>query len=49
MDVAFFENGALSVNIIDPMEDASNRYGYTGPIPGVLRPSMNWSIKAVEE
>ncbi|MDD2761206.1 MAG: ABC transporter ATP-binding protein [Methylomonas sp.] len=41
--VDFFERNALTFNVIDPM-DESNRYGYAGPVPGVLRPKLDWSV-----
>jgi lipopolysaccharide transport system ATP-binding protein len=45
--VEFFDKNALTFNVVDPMDERSNRYGYAGPIPGVVRPQFDWSI--VEE
>ena len=45
--VEFFDKNALTFNVVDPMDDRSNRYGYAGPVPGVVRPQFDWSI--VEE
>ncbi len=47
MEVEFFDKNALTFNVVDPMDERSNRYGYGGPVPGVVRPHFDWSI--VEE
>lgn len=41
--VNFYEQSALSFNVRDPMDESSNRYGYGGPVPGVVRPRLDWS------
>ncbi len=43
-EVEFFDRNALTFNVVDPIDDRSNRYGYGGPIPGVLRPKLTWEI-----
>jgi len=43
-NIEFFDNNALTFNVVDPMDERSNRYGYAGPIPGVVRPQLDWSI-----
>lgn len=43
-DVEFFDRNALTFNVIDPMDERSNRYGYAGPVPGVIRPKLVWHI-----
>ena len=43
-NVEFFDRNALTFNVIDPMDEHSNRYGYAGPIPGVVRPALNWNF-----
>ena len=43
-NVEFYDQNALTFNVIDPMDDGSNRYGYSGPIPGVVRPRLEWHI-----
>jgi len=43
-DVEFFDRNALTFNVIDPMDERSNRYGYAGPMPGIIRPSLSWNI-----
>ena len=42
--IEFFDRNALTFNVVDPMDERSNRYGYGGPIPGVVRPRLDWSI-----
>ncbi len=42
--VEFFDRNALTFNVIDPMDERSNRYGYAGPVPGVIRPKLHWNI-----
>ncbi len=43
-EVEYFDRNALSFNVIDPMDQRSNRYGYAGPMPGVVRPTLAWNI-----
>lgn len=45
--VAFFEKDALCVNLVDPLDETLEveRNGYSGPIPGVIRPSLEWEVK----
>lgn len=47
--VSFWDRSALAVTIIDPIaETVSNiRKGYSGPIPGTVRPQLDWIIKQV--
>lgn len=47
--VDFFERNALTFSVIDPMDERSNRYGYSGPVPGILRPNLDWSVYAGDE
>jgi hypothetical protein len=42
--VEFFDQNALTFNVIDPMDERSNRYGYAGSMPGVVRPNLVWNI-----
>ena len=48
-EVDFFERNALTFNVIDPMDERSNRYGYAGPVPGILRPKLDWHISGGDE
>jgi len=43
-----FDQGALTFNVVDPMIDEFRSYGYFGPIPGAVRPVLNWSFRKVE-
>lgn len=47
--VEFFDRNALTFNVIDPMDERSNRYGYAGAVPGVVRPQLNWTIRRAAE
>jgi len=47
VDVHFHEQGALMFNVRDPMDDVATRVGYNGPIPGAVRPVLQWTISAV--
>jgi homopolymeric O-antigen transport system ATP-binding protein len=44
ISVDFFDHNALTFNVIDPMDELSNRYGYGGPFPGIIRPKLQWNI-----
>ena len=44
LKIEFFNKNALTFNVVDPMDERSNRYGYGGPIPGVVRPQLDWTI-----
>jgi lipopolysaccharide transport system ATP-binding protein len=48
-EVDFFERNALMFNVIDPMDERSNRYGYAGPVPGILRPKLDWHVSGGDE
>lgn len=43
-EVDFFERNALMFNVVDPMDERSSRYGYAGPVPGILRPKLEWHV-----
>jgi lipopolysaccharide transport system ATP-binding protein len=46
--VSFHERAALSVVVVDPIEETlstKTRNGYSGPIPGVVRPHFDWTIQ----
>ncbi len=47
--VDFFERNALMFNVVDPMDARSGRYGYAGPVPGILRPKLDWHISGGDE
>ncbi|KPJ94590.1 MAG: hypothetical protein AMJ53_04965 [Gammaproteobacteria bacterium SG8_11] len=46
--VEFYDRNALTFNVIDPMDEKSDRYGYVGPVPGVLRPKLDWCVTGGE-
>lgn len=45
--IHFYEQNALSFNVKDPIEGTVGRNGYVGIIPGVIRPQLQWKVKAV--
>jgi len=47
--VSFFERDAICVNVRDPVLDTvdSLRLGYVGPVPGPVRPQLQWKIDKV--
>ena len=44
--VSYFERDALAVVLVDPIDETldSLRCGYSGPMPGIIRPRLDWSI-----
>lgn len=46
--VNFFEQSALSFNVRDPRDSEINSYGYGGPIPGAVRPILEWKIERLQ-
>jgi lipopolysaccharide transport system ATP-binding protein len=49
VQVHFYELNALSFNIKDPIDGVPTRYknGYSGIVPGVIRPLLNWNIEKI--
>jgi len=46
--VSFCENHALTFNISDPIEGIpTRRTGYSGRIPGVIRPLLQWKVDCI--
>jgi lipopolysaccharide transport system ATP-binding protein len=47
--VSFFEQNALSVTVREIFDEAAEeqRNGYSGAIPGAIRPKLNWIVKRV--
>ena len=43
-EVEFWDKNAIVFNVVDPMDERSNRYGYGGSIPGAVRPKLKWII-----
>ncbi|MGC8602901.1 MAG: ABC transporter ATP-binding protein [Desulfomonilaceae bacterium] len=50
IQVSFWERGALSVTISEDMDKRLEISGiqYSGPIPGTVRPTLNWEIRKVQ-
>ena len=44
--VSFFEKDALCLTVVDPIDKTIDdlRFGYAGPMPGVVRPKLEWQI-----
>jgi hypothetical protein len=48
--VSFYEKNALTFNIVESSDViATERNGYTGPIPGVVRPKLEWRFNRCDE
>jgi len=45
MKVHFFEENYLTLSVIDPILDNPLRYGFGGPVPGILRPCLAWTME----
>ena len=47
--VSFFERDALAVTMVDPIDETLDtlRCGYSGPMPGAVRPTLDWTIRKV--
>lgn len=46
--VHFFEQNVISFNIKDPLEGSVGRqHGYTGRVPGIVRPQLTWNLVKV--
>ncbi|WP_295444573.1 ABC transporter ATP-binding protein [uncultured Thiodictyon sp.] len=45
--VSFFERDALAVTVVDPIGETLDnlRNGYSGSIPGIVRPRLDWTIQ----
>ncbi|HEV7743990.1 MAG TPA: ABC transporter ATP-binding protein [Pyrinomonadaceae bacterium] len=47
--VHFFERDAVAFQIIDSMDGNSARGEYAGPMPGVVRPLLEWNTRMIAE
>lgn len=47
--VHFYERDAVAFQIIDSMDGDSARREYAGPMPGVVRPLLQWSTTMISE
>ena len=45
--VSFFERGALTFQVVEDLDSTlvENRHGYAGPVPGSIRPKLDWEIE----
>ena len=49
VSIHFDEFGALTFNVRDPIDGVPTRaIGYTGPIPGSVRPLLNWTVGPID-
>ena len=48
--VRFYDQQVLSFHVRDPIENVPTRGGsdYAGPVPGVIRPLLDWQIRSLE-
>jgi lipopolysaccharide transport system ATP-binding protein len=45
--VSFFDRSSLNFAVVDDMEEVPTRNsGYVGPMPGIVRPLLQWDVKA---
>ena len=45
IEVHFYEKSCLSFNVVDPHEGVITRPDHAIPIPGVVRPHLDWELK----
>jgi lipopolysaccharide transport system ATP-binding protein len=49
LHVSYFERNALMVTVRENMdENEDRRDGYSGPIPGAVRPKLDWTVRRIE-
>lgn len=49
VSIHFDEFGALTFNVRDPIDRVPTRaIGYTGPIPGSVRPLLTWAVEPID-
>jgi lipopolysaccharide transport system ATP-binding protein len=47
--IHFYAQNCLAFNVKDPIEGTrSRKTGYSGPIPGVIRPNLTWELRKME-
>lgn len=51
IQVAFFERGALMFQVTEDLAVtlATTRVGYAGPMPGTIRPQLEWTVEPVRQ
>ena len=45
--VHFYEKDALQLHVVDKIEGTITRSGYAGPMPGAVRPSLDWRCEKI--
>ncbi len=45
--VHFYEKDALQLHVVDKIEGTITRSGYSGPMPGAVRPSLDWRCEKI--
>ena len=48
VSVHFDEKGAITFNVRDPIDGVVTRAGYSGPMPGAVRPLLPWTLKPID-
>jgi len=48
LSVHFDEQGAIMFNVRDPINGVVTRAGYSGPMPGAVRPLLPWTLKPID-
>jgi lipopolysaccharide transport system ATP-binding protein len=46
--VHFNEPDAIMLNVRDPIEGVVTRAGYSGSVPGAVRPLLPWTLKRID-
>jgi lipopolysaccharide transport system ATP-binding protein len=47
VSVHFYERGSIMFNVRDPIDGIVTRAGYSGAIPGAVRPLLPWTLKPI--
>lgn len=45
--VNFMQKSLLSFNVYENIHESESRHGYAGPIPGAVRPQLDWNLRKV--
>jgi lipopolysaccharide transport system ATP-binding protein len=45
--VHFFERDIVAFHVIDSLDGNSARGDYAGPVPGIVRPLLNWTSEFI--
>ena len=48
VSVHFYDQGAIMFNVRDPIDGVVTRAGYSGPMPGAVRPVLPWTLKRID-